>query len=587
MQSYLHKLRHSTEHVFNQALEELYPGKVKRAIGPVIDNGWYFDGRLDFEISPECFEKIEKKMKEIIDRDLPFVKVIVSPSEARRLFKDNEFKLELIDDLERNGEEISIYYTGDPNDQSTTFFDLCAGPHVERTSEIKYFKVLSIAGAYWRGDSKREMLTRIYGTTFETEQELKQFLYQRELAEKINHRKIGKELELFAIFPEIGQGLPVWLPNGYVIRRILEDYMLKLEKKYDYLHILTPHINNEILFETSGHLHFYKDSMYSPIEIDNQRYYLKPMNCPAAMMVYKMKIRSYKDLPYKLGELGTVYRYEQSGELQGLQRVRGFTQNDAHIFCTLEQVEQQFLEVLEMLTKFYQDLGFTNYKYRLSLSDFEKNPDKYVGEKETWYRIENVIRNVLSKNNIQYYEAKGEAAFYGPKLDVQAVNVFGKEDTISTIQIDFNLPHRFGLEYVDKDGTRKVPVVIHRALVGSFERFFAFLIEFYEGSFPVWLSPIQVAVLPISTIKHLDFATEVTNRLKQKEIRVELFKEEETLNYRIRMCENKKIPYIVIIGEQEIQTKILSVRLRNRKTVKYKIEDLENEIFLYTNKQNI
>lgn len=573
---YLQKLRHSTEHVFNQAIEELYPNKVLRAIGPVIENGWYFDGRINFQISPSHFPEIEEKMREIINRNLPFVKVITTYENAREIFKHNIFKLELIDEIEKKGEEIILYYTGDPENPSS-FVDLCAGPHVENTKEIKHFAILSIAGAYWRGDSKKEMLTRIYGTTFETKEELDQFLHERAEAEKRNHRKIGKDLELFAIFPEIGQGLPVWLPNGYTIRRILEDYMLKLEKKYGYEHILTPHINNQILFETSGHLGFYKDSMYSPIQIENETYYLKPMNCPAGMMVYKMKIRSYKELPYKLGELGTVYRYEQSGELQGLQRVRGFTQNDAHIFCTEDQVESQFIEVLEMLNIFYKDLGFTNYKFRLSLSD-PNNTQKYVGSREKWIKTENSIREVLRKNNINFYEAEGEAAFYGPKLDVQAINVFGKEDTISTIQIDFNLPERFDLVYIDSKGEKQRPIVIHRALLGSFERFFAFLIEFYGGSFPFWLSPTQITIIPISNEKHLEYSNKIKNLLINEDFRAALDSSNETLSYRIRKAQSNKIPYILVIGDQEINNKTVNIRNRSGETKSLSMENFINEI---------
>jgi len=562
-QNYLYRLRHTTEHIFNQALEELYPGLVKRAIGPVIDTGWYFDGKLDFQISPSDFEAIEAKMREIINKDLPIVRVEVTYEQAKQMFANNEFKLELIDELEKSGSQITVYYTGDPSDKSS-FYDLCAGGHVDRTSEVKYFKLLSIAGAYWRGDSNREMLTRIYGTTFETEEKLNEFLRMRAEAEKRNHRKIGKDLELFAIFPEIGQGLPVWLPKGYVIRRTLEDYMIRLERSYGYQHILTPHINNEILFKTSGHLDFYRESMYAPIKIDDETYYLKPMNCPAGMMVYKMKIRSYRDLPIKLGELGTVYRYEQSGELQGLQRVRGFTQNDAHIFCTPEQIEEQFVEVINMLIKFYKDIGFTNYKYRLSLSD-PNNKQKYVGKREDWIAVEDTLRDVLKKQNIDFYEAEGEAAFYGPKLDVQAVNVFGKEDTISTIQIDFNLPEKFDLTYVDKDGSKKRPFVIHRALIGSFERFFAFLIEFYEGDFPVWLAPIQVRLIPVSNDKHLKHTKDLYKRFL-KHFRVDYDDSDETVGNRIRKAEEEKIPFILVIGDKEIESNMLIVRDRKNKT---------------------
>lgn len=575
--NYLQRLRHTTEHIFNQAIEELYPNKVKRAIGPTIENGWYFDGRIDFEISPDFFSEIESRMMEIVKRKLPIVKVDTTYEKALEIFRDNEFKHELLNDLKTEGKSITLYYTGEPNKESS-FVDLCAGPHVDNTSEIKYFKLLSVAGAYWRGDSNREMLTRVYGTTFETQEELDNFLKQREEAEKRNHRKIGKDMELFGIFKEIGQGLPVWLPNGYIMRRVLEDYMLELEQSYGYHHILTPHINNQELFQTSGHLGFYNESMYAPIVIDDETYYLKPMNCPAGMVVFKMKPKSYRDLPYKLGELGTVYRFEQSGELQGLQRVRGFTQNDAHIFCTEDQLESQFMEVIEMLNRFYLDLGFTNYKFRLSLSDPE-NKEKYVGNREKWEMVEDILRKVLHKNQIDFYETRGEAAFYGPKLDVQAVNVFGKEDTISTIQVDFNLPERFNLTYIDSNGEKKQPYVIHRALIGSFERFFAFLIEFYAGAFPFWLAPKQIAILPISPTKHSEYANVILKKLKAEKFRVELVDSNETLDYRIRNIQNLKIPYLLVVGDREMQSNTLSVRKRHEdKSVTLSIDNFLDEI---------
>jgi threonyl-tRNA synthetase len=581
----LQMIRHSAEHIFNQAIEELYGDKVMRAMGPAIDDGWYNDSRWEVKLSEEDFPKIEKRMQKIIKADLPLVKKDVSVKEARELFKDNPFKQELLDEYEKAGSELSVYYTGDPDRQAgsykrkvagqsaqelpgdAVFVDLCKGPHVDSTGEVKVFKLLSIAGAYWRGDEKNEMLTRVYGTAFENEADLEDFLEKRRLAEERNHRKIGKEMELFEVFPEIGRGLPVWLPNGYAMRRVLEDYMLQLERKYGYVHVLTPHINKAELFERSGHLSFYKESMYAPMQIDDETYYLKPMNCPAGMMIYNRKPRSYRDLPIKMGELGTVYRYELSGELHGLQRVRGFTQNDAHIFCTPEQLEAQFLEVMQMLKEFYKAVGFGDYRFRLSLSD--DSEDKYVGKREDWLKAEDAMREILDKIDADYYEVKGEAAFYGPKVDVQALNVFGKEDSVSTIQVDFNLAERFDISYVDENGEEKRPFVIHRALAGSFERDFAFLIEHHGGKFPLWFAPEQLVIVPVSD-KFDGYAKKVEKELKEKAsvynlwVRSKVDNRSETLQARIRDAEVSKLPYILVVGGRDEKNDEVSVRVRGK-----------------------
>jgi threonyl-tRNA synthetase len=512
---------------------------------------------------PEDLPLLEKEMKEIIKANYSFEKKLVPAEKALEKFEklNQSYKIELIKDLIKNGEkEILIYKSGD-------FVDLCSGPHLQSTGEIdaQSFKLTHISGAYWKGDEKRKMLQRIYGTVFHNKKDLKKHLFELEEAKKRNHRKIGKEMELFANFPEIGQGLPVWLPKGYAMRRVLEDYMLKLERSYGYEHILTPNINKKELFETSGHLGFYNKSMYSPMEIDGETFYLKPMNCPAGMMVYKIKSRSYRDLPMKIGELGTVYRYEKSGELHGLQRVRGFTQNDAHIYCTPDQLKAEFVEVLNLLLKFYQDIGFENYKFRLSLSDNSK--DKYVGEKKDWEQAEKAMREVLKESEVDFYEEKGEAAFYGPKVDVQAINVFGKEDSISTIQIDFNLPERFNLNYINKDGEKERPFVIHRALIGSFERFFAFLIEYYAGKFPTWLAPIQIGILPVSE-KFDRYSQEIFDKFKKADIRVEMFNSDDSLGKRIAESTKMKIPYILIMGEKEEKDDLVTIRKRDEKEQK-------------------
>ena len=572
----LEKMRHSASHVLAQAILKLYPD-TKLGIGPAIENGFYYDFDFTEPIEEEDLKKIEKEMKRIIKQNLPFKQIMMSRKEAEEYLKktDQVYKLELLEELE--GDKFSFYITGD-ND----FADLCRGPHIDSTKEIGAVKLTKTAGAYWRGDEKNKMLTRIYGTAFETKEELQNYLDNQKELEKRNHRKLGKQLQLFAIINEIGQGLPVWLPRGYMIRTILEDYMLELEREAGYEHILTPHINKKELFETSGHLDFYKDSMYAPIEIEDETYYLKPMNCPAAMMVYKLTPKSYRELPYKLGELGTVYRYEKSGELHGFQRVRGFTQNDAHLFCTPEQLEDVLNETFDLLEIFYKDVGFDNYKFRLSLSDTEANPDKYAGDPEKWKLAENTLRKVLIDRKAVFEEVSGDAAFYGPKIDVQAVNVFGKEDSVSTIQLDFNLPERFKITYVDSDGEEKQPFVIHRALIGSFERFFAFLIEHHGGDFPLWLAPEQVYIIPISE-KHTDYAQEVFEQLKEAKIRVKMDDRSKSMQSRIRDAEKMKIPYIVVVGDKEIETETVSIRARNNreeglmKTQEF-IDNLKEEI---------
>jgi threonyl-tRNA synthetase len=626
-------VRHSAEHVLTMAMEKLYGADeqgepvIIKAMGPPIKDGFYFDFDIadsarakGLRISENDFPKIEKEMKKIIGRGLLMERVEVSIKVARQVFARNPYKQELLDGLEKledfelsesvsdgssqvkqqmlekKPSQVTFYLTGDAamiaadkqllaglelmsdKEQArvklASFVDLCKGPHIAKISEIKAFKLLSIAGAYWRGNEKNKMLTRIYGTAFTSQAELDDYLAKKQMAEERNHRKIGKEMELFTIIPEIGQGLPIWLPNGYAMRRVLEDYMLKMEKRFGYVHILTPHLNRKELFETSGDLGFYDESMYPSLTYEekddsgkvigsDEVYYPKPMNCPAGMMVYRLKPHSYRDLPIKMGELGTVYRREKSGELHGLQRVRGFTQNDAHIFCTPEQLKDQFREVMQMLDIFYADMGFDNYHFRLSLSDPDKEKFQACGKRSDWDKAENILREILNEAGVKYVEAKGEAAFYGPKLDVQAVNVFGKEDSISTIQVDFNLPERFDLTYVDEKGEKQRPFVIHRALVGSFERFFSFLIEHHGGDFPVWLAPVQVKVLPIAD-RHEAYAREVFEALLDQGVRVELDDRSERLQAKIRQAEVARVPIMLIIGDEEVDSKQVGVRVRGR-----------------------
>jgi threonyl-tRNA synthetase len=558
--SYLEKMRHSASHALAQAVLKLYPD-AKLGIGPAIENGFYYDFEFSEPLEEDDLKEIEEEMKKIIKRKLPITQTFMKRKDALKYYKDigQEYKLELLEAIP--DEEVSFFVTGD-----SEFVDMCRGNHIEDTGKIGPLKLLKTAGAYWKGDENRKMLTRIYGTVFETKEELKKYLEELEEAERRNHRTLGRQLKLFAIIPEIGQGLPVWLPRGYVMRRILEDYMLDLERKHGYQHVLTPHIHRGHLFETSGHLGFYKESMYSPIKVDNEDYYLKPMNCPAGFMIYKLEPKSYRDLPYKLGEFGTVYRFEKSGELHGLQRVRGFTQNDAHIFCTPDQLESVINETLDMLDTFYKDVGFGNYRFRLSLSDRERNPDKYAGDIEKWKIAEDTLRKVLVDRGVEFEEMPGDAAFYGPKIDVQAVNVFGKEDSISTLQLDFNMPEKFKITYIDADGVEKQPFVIHRALVGSFERFFAFLIEHHGGDFPLWLAPDQVLVVPISE-KHHEYADEILSALKNADIRADIDNRNKSMQSKIRDAEKLKIPYLVIVGDKEIETETVSVRSRTNKQI--------------------
>jgi threonyl-tRNA synthetase len=637
-QAQLLAMRHSAEHVLTMAMEKIYGNDsqgnpvIIKAMGPATDEGFYFDFDLSdqarkdgIKITEDNFPKIEKMMRKLIAQSLQMEKVEVSIAVARKVFANNPYKQEFLNEiakhgsvkvledqaaankqikqqvLERQHEKASLYLTGNQaqikadkemlaglemmtNSQVAearlqSFVDLCKGPHVENIKEIKAFKLLSIAGAYWRGNENNKMLTRIYGTAFENQVALDDFLAKKKLAEENNHRKIGKEMELFAIIPEIGQGLPVWLPNGYAMRRALEDYMIQLERRFGYQHILTPNINRKELFETSGHLGFYDESMYPPLVYEDdgvsadgkeaaakkeeEVYYLKPMNCPAGMMVYKLKPHSYRELPMKVGEFGTVYRREKSGELHGLQRVRGFTQNDAHIFCTADQLKSQFREVMQMLDIFYKDIGFDNYKFKLAISDPDKKKFQACGTRADWEKTESIMREILEEAGVDYVEEKGDAAFYGPKLDVQAVNVFGKEDSVSTIQVDFNLPERFDLSYIDEKGEKQRPYVIHRALIGSFERFFSFLIEHHGGDFPVWMAPVQVKILPIAD-RHQDYAREVERELLKLGVRVQFDGRSERLQAKIRDAEVEKVPVIMIIGDNEVEEQKMTLRTRGK-----------------------
>jgi len=563
-------MRHTAEHVLHQAVKELYP-QIQLAMGPATDEGFYFD----FDSSPKKdhivrisetdFLKIEQRMKELINLDLPLTRMKISEKEAQKLFKDNPYKLEWVDGIVKKKGEITIYWTGHPGDKNS-MVDLCKGPHVESTGKVGPFKLLSIAGAYWHGDEKNKMLTRIYGTCFPTQKELDKYLWQKEEAEKRDHRKLGKQLGYYLISDQVGQGLIIWKPQGAIIRRIIEDFIIKEQTKRGYKMVYSPHIGKKQLWITSGHWDLYRDKMYSPMKIDEVEYMVRPMNCPMHMMVYQSDPHSYRDLPLRISENASVYRYEQAGELSGMIRGRHFTQDDSHIFCTEEQVTNEFMNVMDYAFYFLKAFGISDYYMQLSVRD-PKNKDKYLGSDAVWKNAEDKIKKAVSLKKVKFTVKEGEAAFYGPKLDFIIKDALGREWQCGTIQIDFSLPERFKLEYIDEKGEIKRPVVIHRAIAGSLERFFAILVEHYAGAFPLWLSPIQLAILPVSD-KFQDYALKVKNVLLKNNIRAELNLDNKTLGSKIRESTLQKVPYMVIIGERELESykvnKVYKVSVRTR-----------------------
>jgi len=537
----------------------LFPG-IKMAMGPAIEDGFYFDfdpGK--YKISETDFPKIEKEMKKIIKADLPIRRQEISLVEARKVFKDNPYKQEWLDEIEAKGEKVTVYWTGNE------FVDLCAGPHVKSTGEIGPFKLLSVAGAYWRGDEKNKMLTRIYGTCFPTQKELDQFLWQQEEAKKRDHRKLGKELDLFTISEEVGPGLILWHPRLSIIRNEIENFWRKEHQKRGYQYVYSPHLGKKSLWEKSGHWQFYRELMYSPMNIEGTEYLVKPMNCPFHLQIYKSKPRSYKELPIRYCELGTVYRYEPIGTLHGLTRVRGFTQDDAHIFCTSEQLEDEILGVLNLAIFMLQNFGFKDFQIDLSVRD-PKNKKEYLGSDQIWKKAERALETALRKKRLKYHRAEGEAVFYGPKIDIRLVDAAGRTWQGPTIQVDFNFPEKFNLEYTGNDGKVHQPVMIHRTVLGSMERFVGTLIEHYAGAFPVWLSPIQTIVIPIAE-KHNQYAQEIVEILKENNIRAELDDRNETTSAKIRDAELQKIPYILVVGDREVNRKTVNVRTRGEKVL--------------------
>ena len=543
---------HTTSHIMAQAIKRIFGDSVKLAIGPSIDEGFYYDFDIDKAFSEEDKLKIEEEMKKIIKEDLPIERFSLPKKEALELMKDEPYKVELINDLPE-GEEISFYKQGE-------FTDLCAGPHLMSTGKVKAVKLLASSGAYWRGSEKNKMLQRIYGVSFPKTSSLEEHLAFLEEAKQRDHRRIGKQLDLFMTHELVGSGLPMYLPHGATIRRLLEQYILKKEVKLGYKHVYTPSLANVALYKTSGHWDHYKEDMFPVMKIDTEEMVLRPMNCPHHMLIYKNAMHSYRDLPIKIGELAHDFRYESSGSVCGLERVREMCQNDAHIFVTPEQIKQVIGEVVNLILSVYKDFGFENYSFRLSLRD-KNNKEKYFDDDEMWENAENQLRQILKELNINFYEAEGEAAFYGPKLDVQIKTAIGHDITISTCQLDFLLPQRFELEYIGEDGKAHRPIVIHRAILGTFDRFISFLIEETKGVFPVWLSPVQVKVMPISDSQK-EYAKEVYEKLFDQDIRVELDDRNEKIGYKIREAQLQKVPYMLIIGDKEVEAKTVGVRSR-------------------------
>jgi len=547
--------RHSTAHLMAQAIKRLYKdADVKLGIGPVIEDGFYYDLDMEQSLTPEDLVKIEKEMTRIAGENLPIRRREVSRAEALATFtelKDN-LKLELINDLPEDS-VITIYDQGE-------FSDLCRGPHLPSTGRIKAFKLLSVAGAYWRGDSKNKMLQRIYGTAFAKKAELDEHLHFLEEAKKRDHRKLGKELKMFTFSREVGQGLPLWLPNGSKVRRTMERYIVDLEERLGYEHVYTPVLANVELYKISGHWEHYSEDMFPPMQMDNEELVLRPMNCPHHMMVYKSDMRSYRDLPVRIAEMGTMHRYEMSGALTGLHRVRAMTLNDAHIFCRPDQIKEEFARVVNLIRKVYEDFGIKEYRFRLSYRD-PKDTEKYFQNDEMWEMSQRMLREVVEELELPFFEAEGEAAFYGPKLDVQIKTALGKEETLSTAQLDFLLPERFELEYIGDDGKKHRPVVIHRGIISTMERMTAYLIENFAGALPLWLSPVQAKIIPVSTV-YDEYAMKVNDLLLEAGIRVEKDLRNEKLGYKIREAQLEKAPYMLVVGENEMQAGTVAIRKR-------------------------
>jgi len=571
-------IRHSLSHLLAAVVLKKFPD-TKLGIGPIIENGFYYDFLLPRSLAPEDLKDFEKEITKLISQKLSFARKKITATEAKKIFKNQPFKLELIKEYTKEKKPLSIYKTGD------IFIDLCAGGHIKNSGEINAdsFKLTSVAGAYWRGDEKNPQLQRIYGVAFESKKELGEYLKMMEEAEQCDHRVLNDRLEFFMISEEVGKGLPLWLPKGYEILHKLEDYMYNIEKRNGYSHVLTPILAREDLYKKSGHLVHYKDDMYAPITIENKKYYLKPMNCPHHHEIYKHYKRSYRELPLRIAEFGNVHRFERSGVLSGLMRVRGFIQNDSHIYTNEENLEKEIIAVLKLQKKVYDDFGIKDYWYRLSLPDF-KNKEKFgdIKNKKIWQNGSNVLKRALKDTDQKFVEAIGEASFYGPKIDIQAKDIHGKEDTVAIIQVDYYSSPRFNLFYTDTDGAEKHVIIIHRAIMGSFERFFAFLVEKTCGNLPLWLAPIQVRILAVS-VKQKPYAEKLLTGLQENNISAELAPTNETLGKRIREAELEKVPYILVVGDKEEKNGSVAVRKRGKgdlgamKLEKF-IEQIQKEI---------
>ena len=548
----LNKLNHSCAHLLAQAVSHLYPD-AKFWVGPVIEDGFYYDIDLgDKVLTDEDIEKISSEMKKCVKADKRIVRHEISKAEALEMFKDDPYKIDLISRMDEDDTVISCYTQGD-------FTDLCRGPHVDTTKECKYFKLLKFSGAYWKGDAKNKMLQRIYGICFDTEEDLNKYLEELEEAKERDHRKLGKDLGIYMMSDLVGRGLPMYLPNGFVLWNELENYIRNKELKRGYKHVQTPPLGNVELYKTSGHLEHYKDAMFPIMQVEDEEYVLRPMNCPHHMVIYGNDIHSYRDLPLRIAEIARDCRYETSGSLKGVERVRTFCQNDSHIFCTPEQIESEFKDVVDLILECYKELNITDYKFELALRD----PDdkvKYHQDDEMWDKAENALRKILDDIGIPYEEKIGDAAFYGPKLDVQVKPAVGNEFSLSTCQIDFCLPAKFDLTYIDKDGSKKTPVVLHRAVFGSLDRTIAYYLEETKGALPLFLSPVQVRVLPVNNQYHQEYAKEVYEKLNEAGIRVELDDREEKVGYRVREAVMKKTPYMLILGQKEVDDKMISYR---------------------------
>lgn len=568
-------MNHSCAHLLAQAVQHLYPN-AKFWVGPVIEEGFYYDIDLgDTVIKEEDLEKIEKEMKKIAKDGKRIVRHELTKEEALEKFKNDPYKIDLISRMDENSTVISCYTQGD-------FTDLCRGPHVETVKELKYFKLLKVSGAYWKGDAKNKMLQRIYGVCFDNEEDLNNYLTELAEAKERDHRKIGKDLSIFMTSDLVGKGMPLWLPNGAIIRKQLENYIYEKERKMGYLHVYTPCVGTTELYKTSGHWDHYKENMFPMMKVDDEEFVLRPMNCPHHMLIYANELHSYRDLPIRIGEFATDFRYEASGAVKGLERVRCMCQNDAHLFVTPEQIKEEFKKVVSLILDVYKDFGFKNYSFRLSLRDPE-DKEKYFDDDEMWNTAEDKLREVLNEYGCSYKEAIGEAAFYGPKLDVEVKPAVGPEVTLSTCQLDFLLPRRFDLSYIDKDGSKKTPVVIHRAIFGTFDRFTAFLMEETKGAFPLWLCPTEVNIIPVNNDYHLEYAKEVYKDLDDMNIRVNLDDRNEKLSYKMRESQTKKNPITLILGDKEVESNTISYR-KFGSTETY---TLPKEIFIKTLKEAI